>query len=71
MYLCSRKRKTSPLCSTLMSAKIYKKEKIGPAMWVMRCPHCGAICASASEREILPEFTTCLNEENHHGGKLL
>lgn len=38
---------------------IYKKEKLGPAMWVMRCPKCGKIQASASERGWLPESTYC------------
>lgn len=39
--------------------KIYKKETINNAMHVMRCPECGNICASASEREFLPVWTTC------------
>ena len=28
-------------------------------MWVLQCPLCGEILASASEREYLPEFSTC------------
>lgn len=38
---------------------ITKKKKIGPAMWVMECPKCGAYCASAAERSWLPECTSC------------
>jgi len=39
--------------------KIYKVKKLGQAMYVIECPKCGNICASASERELLPEFSTC------------
>lgn len=39
--------------------KITKKETISKGLHVMRCPKCGAIPASASEREMLPEFTYC------------
>lgn len=38
---------------------IRKKKKVGNAMWVMECPKCGKICASASERSWLPDFTSC------------
>lgn len=38
---------------------IKKKIKVNGAMWVMTCPMCGRICASASERGILPDFATC------------
>jgi len=41
--------------------KITKKEKIHNAMHVMRCPYCRSIEASASERILLPDFTTCRN----------
>lgn len=30
-------------------------------MYVMECPICGEICASASEYDLLPQFTTCDN----------
>lgn len=43
--------------------KIYKKEKVSPAMWVMKCPKCGKICASASERSCLPDWIICDCEE--------
>ena len=43
--------------------KIRKKESDGPAMHIMMCPECGTICASASERSYLPQFTTCDNIE--------
>lgn len=39
--------------------KITKKETINRAMHIMKCPKCGAIQASASERELLPESTIC------------
>ena len=39
--------------------KLTRKVTINNAMHVIKCPDCGAICASASEREFLPEFTTC------------
>jgi len=42
-----------------MKKRIYKKETLNPAMHVMRCPKCGNICASTSERELLPEWTIC------------
>lgn len=38
--------------------KHYEKVKEG-AVWLMKCPRCGAVKASASEREYLPEFITC------------
>ncbi len=39
--------------------KIYKKEKINRSLWVIRCPKCGKILASASEKQYLPEFMWC------------
>jgi len=39
-----------------ISEKTYDKEL---RMWVLRCPLCDNIAASASEEEMLPEFTTC------------
>lgn len=38
--------------------KIYDKEKMF-GIWIMKCPKCGAIQASASEYDWLPESTTC------------
>lgn len=43
--------------------KVYRKEKIGRGLWGIVCPRCGMILASASEREFLPEFSTCKNCE--------
>ncbi|MGH7240029.1 MAG: hypothetical protein ACREHG_08175 [Candidatus Saccharimonadales bacterium] len=42
---------------------ITEKETIHTAMHVMRCPECGRIVASASERRLLPQFATCEGEE--------
>ena len=39
--------------------KIYKKTTLNPGLHVMECPICGDYCASASERNLLPEFTEC------------
>ncbi|WP_147381240.1 hypothetical protein [Parabacteroides sp. AM08-6] len=33
-------------------------------MWVLQCPLCSEILASASEREYLPEFSTCDCDRN-------
>ena len=38
---------------------IEKKQKIGAAMWVMVCPKCGKIQASACYRSWLPDCTWC------------
>ena len=38
--------------------KIYDKEKEG-GVWVMRCPLCESVQASADEHDNLPEFTSC------------
>lgn len=43
--------------------KIYKKESLNSAMYIIKCPECGNIVASASERCMLPEFSTCDNEK--------
>jgi len=42
--------------------KIYKKEMINSTMIVMRCPKCGNICASGSEKWMLPKFAICDNK---------
>lgn len=42
--------------------KIYEKKKINRALWVIRCPKCGKILASASEKGFLPEFMWCYCE---------
>lgn len=39
--------------------EIRNKKMINEALYVMECPKCGRIAASASERYLLPEFTTC------------
>jgi len=39
--------------------KITRVKKVHNAMYVMECPRCGEICASASERELMPQWTTC------------
>ena len=39
--------------------KVTKKIMINPALWIMECPFCGDILASASEKAYLPEFSTC------------
>lgn len=41
--------------------KIYQKKTIHKALHVIECPKCGKWLASASEREYLPEFSTCDN----------
>ena len=41
--------------------KIRNKRKVNRALFVMECPKCGSICASASEWELLPEWTVCDN----------
>ena len=38
--------------------KIYNKKKVG-GVWVMCCPICEAVQASADEYNSLPEFTNC------------
>jgi len=42
-----------------MATKIYNKKSIGAVMHVIECPKCKNICASASERAWLPEWSTC------------
>ena len=41
--------------------KIYEKKTINRALHVIECPKCGNYCASASERNLLPEWSTCDN----------
>jgi hypothetical protein len=43
--------------------KHYKKKSYNPAMHVIECSDCGAVLASASERNLLPQFATCDCEE--------
>ena len=38
---------------------VYEKKKINSAMWIIECPLCSNVIASASEKEYLPEFSTC------------
>lgn len=38
---------------------IRKKTMAHRALWVMECPLCGCYAASASERGMLPSYTTC------------
>ena len=33
--------------------------KIHNALYVIQCPVCKSILASASERDLMPEFSTC------------
>ena len=39
--------------------KIYAKKQIRYGLWVMECPKCGKVCASASDLYLLPQFTSC------------
>ena len=39
--------------------KIYKRESVNNAMHIMVCPGCDTVCASASERMYIPEWTAC------------
>jgi len=39
--------------------KIRNKKKINSGLYVIECPKCGAYLASASDKEYLPEFSTC------------
>ena len=41
------------------SIRVTQKRTINTAMHVMECPVCGNVVASASERYLLPEFSTC------------
>lgn len=43
--------------------KVYRKKLYYPGVWVIQCPICGQILASASEKEYLPEFSSCENFE--------
>lgn len=43
----------------IMKQKITKKERLSGYMYVMSCPKCGRIVASAAQRDWLPEFTYC------------
>ncbi|MCC6181047.1 MAG: hypothetical protein IT237_04370 [Bacteroidia bacterium] len=36
-----------------------KKESLSSWMHVIKCQKCGAILSSASERYLLPQFSTC------------
>lgn len=42
--------------------RIYTIKCLSPAMYIIECPKCGNICASASERSIMPQFSTCDDE---------
>lgn len=48
--------------------RVTKPIKIGPAMWAHICPLCGAVLASASEPEYLPDYSICSCDRN--GNKL-
>lgn len=48
--------------------KVTKPIKTGPAMWAHICPLCGAVLASASEPEYLPDYSICPCDRN--GNKL-
>lgn len=39
--------------------KITAKKKIHGALWIMECPKCESIKASASEQQYLPKFASC------------
>jgi len=47
--------------------KVTKKEKLSNAMYVIKCPDCGAIIAGASEYRLLPSWSVC--KECNRGGK--
>ena len=38
---------------------VNKKEMVSRSMWVMRCPKCGRVVASALERYLLPDAMWC------------
>lgn len=44
--------------------RVTKPIKIGPAMWAHICPLCGAVLASASEPEYLPDYSICPCDRN-------
>jgi hypothetical protein len=46
--------------------KHYKRETIHKGMHIIKCPNCGSILASASERGLLPLWgdCNCLNEKD-------
>lgn len=44
--------------------KITKPIKIGPAMWVHRCPLCGSVLTSAPEPDLLPTSSVCSCDKN-------
>ncbi|MDD3404966.1 MAG: JAB domain-containing protein [Paludibacteraceae bacterium] len=50
--------------------KISKKTKIHNALWVIECPECGAYLASASERDLLPQFSICCKCSNKESEKM-
>ena len=39
--------------------RVTKKTKVHQGLYVIECPRCGAILASAAEIDWLPEFATC------------
>ena len=46
-----------------MQVKAYKfmYERVNGALFVLRCPKCGKILASASSPDYLPEYSICNN----------
>lgn len=48
------------------NAKIYVRAQLGRSSWVIKCPACGQICASASERSWLPIWSVCDNKKCSH-----
>lgn len=39
--------------------KITEITRVSPGLYAHVCPKCGAICASASDPEYMPEFSVC------------
>lgn len=39
--------------------KVYARETVAPTLHVIRCPDCGRVLASASDRAWLPSWSTC------------
>ena len=55
-----------------MSNKIYIRKSINKALHVIECPKCKGILASASERNLLPVFSSCpdCDYEEHKSNEL-
>lgn len=48
--------------------KVYKKQRLD-YFWAQVCPICGEILSSASEKDLLPEFSYCNCQEIKRKGE--